>query len=48
MTHGKKTGVGLGLPLAEKIVKEHGGSLVVESEVGEGATFIIKLPVYTQ
>lgn len=48
MTHGKKNGVGLGLPLAEKIVKEHGGSLVVESEVGEGATFIIKLPVYTQ
>lgn len=47
MTHGKKNGVGLGLPLAEKIIKEHGGEISIESEVGEGANFIVKLPIYT-
>ncbi|MBS4000673.1 MAG: GAF domain-containing sensor histidine kinase, partial [Desulfobulbaceae bacterium] len=47
MTHGKKNGVGLGLPLAEKIIKEHGGEITIESEVGEGANFIVKLPIYS-
>ncbi len=44
MCHGKKHGVGLGLPIAEKIIKEHGGKITLESEVGEGATFILSLP----
>ncbi len=46
MSQGKKQGVGLGLPIAEKIIKEHQGSISVESELGEGANFIISLPVY--
>jgi signal transduction histidine kinase/CRP-like cAMP-binding protein len=45
MSHGKKNGVGLGLPIAEKIIKEHGGTISVESDLGTGATFTIKLPI---
>ncbi len=37
-------GTGLGLTICHKIVKEHGGTIDVESEVGKGSTFIIKLP----
>lgn len=45
MSQGKKQGVGLGLSIAEKIVKDHGGSIRVESDLGEGADFIISLPI---
>jgi signal transduction histidine kinase len=41
----KKTGVGLGLSIVSKIVDEHRGSLRVESELGEGASFHVFLPV---
>lgn len=44
MSQGKKHGVGLGLAIAEKIVKDHGGSITAESDLGEGATFFITLP----
>lgn len=37
-------GTGLGLSLSYDIVKAHGGELLVETEEGEGTTFIIKLP----
>jgi signal transduction histidine kinase len=37
------SGTGLGLSLAYDIVKAHGGKLSVETEVGEGSTFIIQL-----
>jgi signal transduction histidine kinase len=37
-------GTGLGLSIAYGIIKKHGGELLVESEFGNGATFIIKLP----
>ena len=40
----KKGGTGLGLPLANRIVEEHGGRVAVASEPGEGATFAIFLP----
>jgi two-component system, NtrC family, sensor kinase len=38
-------GTGLGLSICEKIIKEHSGRLDVESEVGKGSTFTVRLPV---
>ena len=37
-------GVGLGLSVAQRIVKAHGGRIQVESEVGKGSTFWVYLP----
>jgi len=37
-------GTGLGLSLAYDIVKAHGGELTVETQEGEGATFIVTIP----
>jgi PAS domain S-box-containing protein len=38
-------GTGLGLPFCRGIIEGHGGTLSVESQVGRGAVFRIKLPV---
>ncbi len=40
----KESGTGLGLSITYGIVKEHGGTLNVESEVGRGTMFTITLP----
>lgn len=45
MTHGKKEGTGLGLSITKKVVKAHNGTIAVESPIGNGATFIITLPI---
>jgi len=37
-------GTGLGLPVSQKIVNEHGGDIDVESEVGVGSRFILRIP----
>ncbi len=39
-----RTGAGLGLAIVKGIAEAHGGSVHVESQVGEGATFIVTLP----
>jgi len=41
-------GVGLGLSVCYGFIKEHGGDIKVESEMGKGTTFIISLPVSQQ
>ena len=42
---GDRIGAGLGLPICQQIVQQHGGELTVESRPGEGSTFTIKVPL---
>jgi PAS domain S-box-containing protein len=44
-TKKKGKGVGLGLSVAYGIIQEHGGSIHVRSETGQGAAFHVKLPL---
>jgi signal transduction histidine kinase len=41
---GEEAAIGLGLPLAKQFVEAHGGSIELQSEVGEGTTVTIRLP----
>lgn len=38
-------GTGLGLAMAQEIAHMHGGSITVESELGKGSEFILKIPI---
>jgi signal transduction histidine kinase len=40
----KSRGLGLGMPYAQKIIEEHGGEIVVESQPGQGTEVRIELP----
>lgn len=42
---GRSTGTGLGLPFCKLAVEAHHGRIWVESEVGQGSTFVMALPV---
>jgi signal transduction histidine kinase len=41
---GRRVGTGLGLPFCKLAVEAHGGQIWIESEVGAGSTFIMRLP----
>lgn len=45
---GKTGGTGLGLPMARRIVEEHGGTLELESQVGEGTLVRLRLPLMAE
>ncbi|WP_408096780.1 ATP-binding protein [Peredibacter sp. HCB2-198] len=38
-------GMGLGLYVVSKILEDHGGEITVESEVNQGSTFTVRLPI---
>ena len=44
VSHKGNRGTGLGLPVSDKIMKEHGGRIAVETELGRGSRFILELP----
>ncbi len=44
-TKGGRGGTGLGLSACVQIVNQHGGSISLESDAGQGAKFLVRLPV---
>lgn len=43
---GEYEGTGIGLAVVRKIVDRHGGTITAHSQVGEGATFLVTLPIH--
>jgi signal transduction histidine kinase len=43
--HRSMTGLGLGLYFCKRIVEEHGGEITVQSKIGAGSEFRVKLPL---
>ena len=47
-TKESKSGIGLGLAIARRVVERHAGKIEVKSESGRGTTFIVTLPIETR
>ena len=41
----KAKGIGLGLAVTHGIIEQHGGQIILESEIGKGTTFIVRVPM---
>ena len=44
----KESGTGMGLSISGDVIKQHGGEITVESQIGQGTTFTVRLPVVTR
>jgi signal transduction histidine kinase len=44
VSHKGSRGTGLGLPVTQKIIKEHGGRVVVSSQRQQGSRFVLEIP----
>ncbi len=47
VTYGKRGGTGLGTAIAKSIIDAHSGQISFQSQLGEGTTFHIRLPILT-
>lgn len=45
VSHGKENGTGMGLPVVQKILQDHGGDVAVEQTSTSGTTFRINIPL---
>jgi signal transduction histidine kinase len=44
-TKAQRTDTGIGLSMVHKIIEDHGATIRVESEVGQGTTFLLTFPI---
>jgi signal transduction histidine kinase len=44
VTHGRKSGAGLGLAIAKNIVAAHRGKITFETQAGQGTEFLVRIP----
>ncbi|HLY28269.1 MAG TPA: response regulator [Aggregatilineales bacterium] len=44
----EQQGAGMGLPIVKQVMLLHGGSVDLDSELGQGTTITLKMPIYTE